>query len=104
MVGMGTPIQTLPMSASHLKEVDIIGIFRYANTYPTGIKLISAGVLPSLDNMITHRSVYLLPKVDTIDANVNRYHGLASVKEAFELAGKTIDKDGNLVLKVLVEM
>jgi L-iditol 2-dehydrogenase len=55
MVGMGTPIQTLPMSASHLKEVDIIGIFRYANTYPTGIKLISAGVLPSLDNMITHR-------------------------------------------------
>ena len=55
MVGMGTPIQTLPMSASHLKEVDIIGIFRYANTYPTGIKLISAGVLPDLDNMITHR-------------------------------------------------
>ncbi|KAH3961564.1 hypothetical protein HBH98_171160 [Parastagonospora nodorum] len=87
MVGMGTPIQTLPMSASHLKEVDIIGIFRYANTYPTGIKLISAGVLPNLDNMITHR-----------------YHGLASVKEAFELAGKTLDNDGNLVLKVLVEM
>lgn len=55
MVGMGTPIQTLPMSASHLKEVDIIGIFRYANTYPVGIKLISAGVLPSLDAMITHR-------------------------------------------------
>ncbi|KAF2027609.1 GroES-like protein [Setomelanomma holmii] len=87
MVGMGTPIQTLPMSASHLKEVDIIGIFRYANTYPTGIKLISSGVLPSLDNMITHR-----------------YHGLSSVKEAFELAGKTVDNDGNLVLKVLVEM
>jgi len=86
MVGMGTPIQTLPMSASHLKEVDIIGIFRYANTYPTGIKLISSGVLPSLDAMVTHR-----------------YHGLASVKEAFELAGKTLDKDGNLVLKVLVE-
>lgn len=87
MVGMGTPIQTLPMSASHLKEVDIIGIFRYANTYPTGIKLISSGVLPSLDNMITHR-----------------FYGLNAVKEAFELAGKTLDKDGNLVLKVLVEM
>lgn len=86
MVGMGTPIQTLPMSASHLKEVDIIGIFRYANTYPTGIKILSAGVLPSLDNMITHR-----------------FKGLAAAKEAFELAGKTVDKDGNLVLKVLVE-
>jgi L-iditol 2-dehydrogenase len=34
----------------------------------------------------------------------HRYHGLASVKEAFELAGKTLDNDGNLVLKVLVEM
>ncbi|KAF3036856.1 hypothetical protein E8E12_008192 [Didymella heteroderae] len=86
MVGMGTPVQTLPMSASHLKEVDIIGIFRYANTYATGIKIISSGVLPSLENMITHR-----------------FKGLAAVKEAFELAGKTTDKDGNLVLKVLVE-
>jgi hypothetical protein len=34
----------------------------------------------------------------------DRYHGLASVKEAFELASKTLDEDGNLVLKVLVEM
>jgi len=86
MVGMGTPIQTLPMSASHLKEVDIIGIFRYANTYPVGIKILSSGVLPSLDNMVTHR-----------------FKGLAAAKEAFELASKTIDKDGKLVLKVIVE-
>jgi L-iditol 2-dehydrogenase len=86
MVGMGTPIQTLPMSASHLKEVDIIGIFRYANTYPIGMKILSSGVLPCLDNMITHR-----------------FRGLASAKEAFDLATKTADKDGKLVLKVLIE-
>ena len=86
MVGMGTPIQTLPMSTSHLKEVDIIGIFRYANTYPVGIKILSSGVLPSLDNMVTHR-----------------FKGLAAAKEAFELASKTTDKDGKLVLKVIVE-
>lgn len=86
MVGMGTPIQTLPMSTSHLKEVDIIGIFRYANTYPVGIKILSSGVLPSLDNMVTHR-----------------FKGLAAAKEAFELASKTADKDGKLVLKVIVE-
>lgn len=86
MVGMGTPIQTLPMSASHLKEVDIIGIFRYANTYPIGMKILSSGVLPSLDNMITHR-----------------FKGLASAKEAFDLATKTADKEGKLVLKVLIE-
>ncbi|KAF4544696.1 putative sorbitol dehydrogenase protein [Lasiodiplodia theobromae] len=86
MVGMGTPIQTLPMSASHLKEVDIIGIFRYANTYPTGMKIISSGVLPNLDMMITHR-----------------FRGLDSAKQAFELAGRTVDDDGKLVLKVLIE-
>lgn len=33
-----------------------------------------------------------------------RFHGLSSTQEAFELAGKTMDEDGNLVLKVLVEM
>lgn len=86
MVGMGTPTQTLPMSASHLKEVDIIGIFRYANTYPIGLKLIAAGVLPSLDNMVTHR-----------------FKGLAAAKEAFELAGRTQDDQGKLVLKVVIE-
>lgn len=86
MVGMGTPIQTLPMSAAHLKEVDIIGIFRYANTYATGIKILSSGILPSLDNMVTHR-----------------FKGLGAAKDAFELAGKTIDKDGKLVLKVVIE-
>lgn len=86
MVGMGTPIQTLPISWSHLKEVDIIGIFRYANTYPTGIKIISSGVFPSLENMITHR-----------------FKGLSAVRDAFELAGRTADDEGNLVLKVLVE-
>ena len=86
MVVMGTPIQTLPMSASHLKEIDIIGIFRYANTYPIGLKILSSGALPSLDNMVTHR-----------------FKGLSGAKEAFELAGKTVDKDGKLVLKVLIE-
>ncbi|KAF2100758.1 GroES-like protein [Rhizodiscina lignyota] len=87
MVGMGTPIQTLQMSAAHLKEVDLIGVFRYANTYPAGIKILSSGVLPSLDNMVTHR-----------------FRGLDAVHDAFELAGKTVDERGNLVLKVMVEL
>ncbi|KAL7627586.1 hypothetical protein AAE478_001779 [Parahypoxylon ruwenzoriense] len=93
MVGMGTPIQTLPMSAAHLREVDILGIFRYANTYATGIRLVSAQgcggagfALPSLDDMVTHR-----------------FKGLGSAKHAFELASKTVDDQGKLVLKVVIE-
>jgi len=92
MVGMGTPIQTLPMSVAHLREIDILGIFRYANTYATGIRLLcsqrpGAGfTLPSLDNMVTHR-----------------FKGLENAKGAFELASRTVDDDGNLVLKVVIE-
>ncbi|KAI0399371.1 sorbitol dehydrogenase [Xylaria palmicola] len=93
MVGMGTPIQTVPLSVAHLKEIDILGIFRYANTYETGIRLLSPQghgtlrpMLPSLDNMVTHR-----------------FRGLAAAKDAFELAGRTMDDDGNLVLKVIIE-
>jgi L-iditol 2-dehydrogenase len=85
MVGMGTPIQTLPLSAAHLREVDILGIFRYANTYATGIRLLSAGCLPSLDDMVTHR-----------------FKGLDSAKQVFELAGRTEDDEGRLVLKVVI--
>lgn len=105
MVGMGTPIQTLPMSVAHLREVDILGIFRYANTYATGIRLLSTssgvasvglarsgklssvgGLLPSLDKMVTHR-----------------FKGLNNARQAFELAGRTVDDEGRLVLKVVIE-
>lgn len=104
MVGMGTPIQTVPLSAAHLREVDILGIFRYAGTYPTGIRLLCAQglaaqhqregraqghggfIFPSLDAMVTHR-----------------FKGLAAAKGAFELASRTVDDNGNLVLKVIIE-
>lgn len=94
MVGMGTPIQTLPMSVAHLREVDILGIFRYANTYATGIRLLCAQkraaggafALPSLDDMVTHR-----------------FKGLENARQAFELAGRTVDDEGRMVLKVVIE-
>lgn len=93
MVGMGTPIQTLPMSVAHLREVDILGIFRYANTYATGIRLLCAQkrggafALPSLDDMVTHR-----------------FKGLENARQAFELAGRTVDDEGRMVLKVVIEV
>ena len=86
MVGMGTPIQTVPLSVAHLREVDILGIFRYANTYKTGIRLLAGKGLPSLDEMVTHR-----------------FGGLGAAKKAFELAGRTVDDEGRLVLKVVIE-
>ena len=89
LVGMGTPIQTLPISAAALHEVDLCGVFRYANTYPGGIALLHdmTGQLPDLQSLITHR-----------------FQGLEHASEAFEMAAKTVDGDGKLILKVVIEM
>jgi L-iditol 2-dehydrogenase len=93
MVGMGTPVQTLPLSVAHLREIDILGVFRYSNTYPTGIRLLCSQAanpsgcgLPSLDDMVTHR-----------------FKGLDKAQNAFELATRTSDDEGNLVLKIVIE-
>ncbi|KAI9820781.1 MAG: hypothetical protein M1827_005152 [Pycnora praestabilis] len=97
LIGMGTPIQTLPISAAALREVDLVGVFRYANTYTRGIEVVSNAVranqpsgskdMPNFEKLVTHR-----------------YKGLEGVREAFEMAGKTVDGEGRLVLKVVVEM
>ncbi|KAJ4325060.1 hypothetical protein N0V94_000945 [Neodidymelliopsis sp. IMI 364377] len=88
LIGMGTPIQTLPISAAALREVDILGVFRYANTYPTGIEVVSktGPDYPDFSKLVTHR-----------------YRGLEAADEAFEMAGKTKDDSGNLVIKVVLE-
>ena len=86
---MGTPIQTLPLSAAALREVDLVGVWRYANCYPDGIEIIQqagkAGV-PDIRKLITHR-----------------FHGLDQSLEAFDMAAKTCDSSGNLVIKVVIE-
>ena len=90
IVGMGNPVQTLPISAAALREVDILGTFRYANAYPEAIELVSSGQqnpqLPDLEQLITHR-----------------FRGLDNVESAFDMAARTRDADGKLVLKVVVE-
>lgn len=45
LIGMGHPIVTLPLGAAALREVDIIGVFRYANMFPKAIKLLTSGAL-----------------------------------------------------------
>ena len=56
LVGMGTPIQTLPLGAAALREVDIIGVFRYANCYPAAIALFASGKLDGVaEGLVTHR-------------------------------------------------
>jgi L-iditol 2-dehydrogenase len=94
MIGMGTPIQTLPISAAALREVDLLGVFRYADTYPSCIEMLqkaakeikAGGLVPDVTRLITHR-----------------VHGLEDASKAFELAGRPVDEQGSMVLKVVIE-
>ena len=88
LVGMGHPIQTLPLSAAALREVDIVGVFRYANTYNESIEIVQQAMKSGLDltKLVTHR-----------------FEGFEAASKAFEMAGKTKDEDGKLVLKVVID-
>lgn len=90
LVGMGHPIQTIPLGAAALREVDIVGVFRYANTYQESIDIVLQAQKstdgPDFSKLITHR-----------------FSGLDQAVHAFEMAGKTKDADGKLVLKVIID-
>ncbi|KAI1331608.1 GroES-like protein [Xylariaceae sp. FL0255] len=89
MVGMGTPVGTLPLSSAFLREVDLRGVFRYANTYQPGLKILEdrkRSGLPDVSLLATHH-----------------FKGIESVVDAFAMAAKPIDDQGKLVIKVIIE-
>ena len=81
---MGSRNVILPLSAAALREVDIQGSFRYANTYPMALELLGSGKLPNIEKIITHR------------------FPLEESKRAFELLAKGRDEEGRMVLKVMI--
>lgn len=89
IVRIGNPVQTLPLSTAMLREIDIIGTFRYANTYPEAVALFASihELLPALQKIITCS-----------------IHGLENVQQAFNMAGEAADEEGKLVLKVVFRL
>jgi len=85
LIGMGSCNVTLPISAAATREVDILGSFRYANTYPEALALLSSGKLPSIEKLITHR------------------FSLEDSADAFELLAKGQDEQGRMALKVFIQ-
>lgn len=79
LVGFGTPIQTIDMGYAALREVNLIGVFRYVNTYDQAIELVRTGMV-DVKSLVSHR-------FDMEDA-----------KSAFEMASS--GSDG--VIKVLI--
>eukprot|EP00475_Leptophrys_vorax_P039449 TRINITY_DN7131_c0_g1_i1.p1 TRINITY_DN7131_c0_g1~~TRINITY_DN7131_c0_g1_i1.p1 ORF type:complete len:373 (-),score=107.62 TRINITY_DN7131_c0_g1_i1:887-1939(-) len=82
IVGMSQPEMKLPLFKAAFREIDIRGIFRYRNTYPTCVALLSSGKV-DVKPLITHRF-----KVDElIDAfEVARTGRDGAIKVMFELA------------------
>jgi L-iditol 2-dehydrogenase len=87
---MGSPIQTLPISAATFREVDLVGVWRYANAYPAALEIMAnagqAGRVLDIRKLITHN-----------------FKGLNSVPDAFALAGKLVDDEQSLVIKVVIQ-
>jgi len=85
-IGMGSTTITTPLLSAATREVDIIGVFRYTNTYPEAIRLLSEDqeMQEKLQTLITHK------------------FELDCATEAFELLGRGKGEDGGVVLKVMV--
>lgn len=54
LVGMGHNEMTVPLTPAAAREVDIVGVFRYKNTWPLCLEFISSGKI-DVKPLITHR-------------------------------------------------
>jgi L-iditol 2-dehydrogenase len=54
LVGMGADTVTLDVALVQGRELSMTGVFRYANTYPLALQLISSGAV-NVTDVITHR-------------------------------------------------
>lgn len=86
LIGMGTRHTVLPLSAAATREVDVLGSFRYADTYPEALALLAREgfVRARIGRLVSHR------------------FALGEGRRAFELLARGRDERGGMVLKVVV--
>lgn len=117
LIGMGVPIQTLPIGAAALREVDILGVFRYSGTYPVAISMLSGGSLrargggqsaaatnASLATATAHSTegTGTGQKMGGIENVISHTYALKDARQAFETLARGSSEDGRGVVKVFV--
>ncbi|CAH9094674.1 unnamed protein product [Cuscuta europaea] len=82
LVGMGHEYMTIPLAATSAREVDVIGIFRYKNTWPLCIDLMKSGKI-DVKPLVTHR--FKFSQEDLEEAFATSARGGNAIKVMFNL-------------------
>ncbi|KAF2096106.1 GroES-like protein, partial [Rhizodiscina lignyota] len=53
LVGLGTPVQNINIGGAGVREIDLLGLWRYTNTFDTAIEMVKSGRL-DLKQLVTH--------------------------------------------------
>jgi L-iditol 2-dehydrogenase len=107
LIGMGHPVQSaFPIGAAALREVDIIGVFRYANIYPVAIDMLSSGAIvqrsegQSADAGLSNGSGHAA--MGGLENLVSHRFSLEETAKAFETMRNGKSEDGKGVIKVFI--
>ncbi|XP_065870524.1 sorbitol dehydrogenase [Euphorbia lathyris] len=82
LVGMGHNEMTVPLTPAAAREVDVVGVFRYKNTWPLCIEFLRSGKI-DVKPLITHRFGFSQKEVE--DAFETSARGGTAIKVMFNL-------------------
>ncbi|KAJ7485637.1 GroES-like protein [Mycena latifolia] len=105
LVGMGARNVLLPLASAATREVDVLGSFRYANTYPAAISLLASASSPSTSTSTPSAngsSTHTADALKQITALITHRVPLSDAARAFELLARGRDERGGVVLKVVI--
>ncbi|XXG43215.1 hypothetical protein AAC387_Pa01g3300 [Persea americana] len=79
LVGMGHSEMTVPLTPAAAREVDIVGVFRYKNTWPLCLELLKSGKI-DVKPLITHR--FGFSQEEVVEAFETSAQGGSAIKVA----------------------